>query len=190
MFPTCTGSGANPRHLVHDRFVTSPGWLARYEAGDRERVWHELRQLGAAVRRDEYLSEAEQVCDAMARRARRNVDALVQRLVSGGHRFHVNDGEQAPATAHVAPTEAAGAHAHWLEERFGPVPLTLQSWIREVGDVWLVGTHPAWSDSASADPLVLEVEGSRYPGSSMRDFLESEEEGWRDSVGNEVDEDP
>src|SRR6266516_1310240 len=46
-------------------------------------------------------------------------------------------------------------HAGWLEERLGSVPLTLLSWVRLVGDVWLVGTHPQWATSASADPLVI-----------------------------------
>ncbi len=26
--------------------MASPGWLARYERGEREQVWHELRQYG------------------------------------------------------------------------------------------------------------------------------------------------
>jgi hypothetical protein len=44
--------------------------------------------------------------------------------------------------------------------------MTLLSWVRLVGDVWLVGTHPQWAESASADPLVIEAEGSRYPGAT------------------------
>jgi hypothetical protein len=44
--------------------------------------------------------------------------------------------------------------------------MTFLSWVRLVGDVWLVGTHPQRAASASADPLVIEAEGSRYPGAS------------------------
>jgi len=39
-----------------------------------------------------------------------------------------------------------------FEARFGPVPLTLLSWVRIVGDVWLVGTHPLWPESAGRGP--------------------------------------
>lgn len=45
---------------------------------------------------------------------------------------------------------------------FRVVPMSLLSWVRIVGDVWLVGTHPEWPDSDLGDPLVVEVEGSRY----------------------------
>jgi hypothetical protein len=30
--------------------VSPANWLDRYRAGQRDRVWHELRQLGGAVR--------------------------------------------------------------------------------------------------------------------------------------------
>jgi len=73
---------------------------------------------------------------------------------------------------HVAPTAAASAHAAWLQERLGPVPLTVLSWVRLVGDVWLVGTHPQRSSSASADTLVIQVKGSHYSGESVRDYFE------------------
>jgi len=62
--------------------------------------------------------------------------------------------------------------------------MTIRSWIRLVGDVWLVGTHPQWPTSASGDPLVIEVEGSRYPGASMRDFFDDEWEQWREYIGD------
>jgi hypothetical protein len=58
--------------------------------------------------------------------------------------------------------------------------MTLLSWIREVGDVWLVGTHPRWAGSAAADPLVVELEGSRYPGDSMRSYVDDVWEQWND----------
>ncbi len=59
--------------------------------------------------------------------------------------------------------------------------MTLRSWTRIVGDVWLVGTHPQWSTSASGDPLVIELEGSRYPGApSSRDYFDDEWNHWRE----------
>jgi len=45
------------------------------------------------------------------------------------------------STPHVPPSAGGAALAGWLTDRFGPVPMTLLSWIRLVGDVWLVGTQ-------------------------------------------------
>ncbi|GAA3776730.1 hypothetical protein GCM10022225_75850 [Plantactinospora mayteni] len=162
--------------------MTSPQWLNRYLAGRREQVWHELRQLGGTIRRDSDLAgEAQLVCDEMARRARQNVEVLVERLTADGYRFHANDDEQTPVTPHAAPTASASAHADWLAERFGDVPMTIRSWTRLVGDVWLVGSHPQWPGSASGDPLVIELEGSRYPDHpSIRDYFGAEWDGWRE----------
>ncbi len=109
-------------------------WLARYRVGQREQVWHELRQLGAAVREPEIRAEAQLVCDEMAVRARHNIEVIVERLTQ-------------------------------------EVPLTLLSWVRLVGDVWLVGTHPEWPTSASADPLVIQVEGSHHPEWPIQDYF-------------------
>ncbi len=160
--------------------MASSNWLDRYREGQRGHVWHELRQLGSTVRESDLFEEAQLVCDEMARRARQNVEVIVEQLSSEGYRFHSNDDAQTPTTSHVPPTVAAGEHADWLEERFGPVPMTLLSWVRLVGDVWLVGTHPQWPTSSSADPLVIELEGSRYASASIRNYFEGEREAWHE----------
>lgn len=59
----------------------------------------------------------------------------------------------------------------------------LLSWVRLVGDVWLVGTHPQWATSASADPLVIELEGPCYANASIRNYFEGELEAWREDRG-------
>lgn len=116
----------------------------------------------------------------MARRARHNIELIVERLSDDGYRFHTNDDDQTPVRPHTPPTPDASAHVDWLEQRFGMVPMTLSSWIRIVGDVWLVGTHPRWATSAAADPLMIEVEGSRYPGESIREYFDDERTEWRE----------
>ena len=161
--------------------VTShPRWLARYLDGERAIVWYELRQLGARVREPAFAGEAQAVCDEMARRARRNIDVLIERLLEHGYRFHENDGAGTP----VQPLTPLGADTEaflaWLEQTFGPVPMVLSSWVRFVGDVWLVGTHPEWETSAAADPLVVEIAGSRYPGHDVRPYLLDEFGQWRE----------
>lgn len=117
----------------------------------------------------------------MARRARHDVDLLVERLSNEGYRFHTNDDDQTPVRPHTPPTPGAPAHADWLTERFGAVPMTLSSWVRIVGDVWLVGEHPQWTTSAGADPLVIEVEGSRHPDEpSIREYIADEWTEWQE----------
>jgi len=168
--------------------VSSPQWLSRYLAGQREQVWHDLRQLGSTIREEpDLFEEAQLVCDEMARRARQNVEVIIERLSTDDYKFHSNDDEQTPVTPHVAPTATADEHADWFQEHFGAVPMTLCSWTRIVGDVWLVGTHPLWTSSASGDPLVIELEGSRYPGDpSIRDYFEDEWNDWREDCAQDA----
>jgi hypothetical protein len=156
--------------LRQDRIVPNPdNWLPRYRDGQRHQVWQELRELGSAVRSPDYLGPAQEVCDEMARLARQNIEVIVERLTHEGFRFHANDDAQTPLVPHIPPTSDADDYAAWLEQRFGSVPLTLLSWIRIVGDVWLVGSHPDWPESSAADPLVIQLEGSHFPGASVRD---------------------
>ncbi|MFT4225901.1 hypothetical protein [Micropruina sp.] len=159
--------------------------LARYRAGDRERVWHELRQLGDRVREPELARQAQAVCDEMALRARHNIEVVVDRLTTHGYRFHDNDDEQTPIAPILTPTTHAAPLADWLTGRFGSVPITVSSWLRLVGDVWLVGTHPSWPGSAQADPLVLELEYSRYHDASAQDLYDGELDAWHDSTGDD-----
>lgn len=162
-------------------------WLDRYRSGERDQVWHELRQLGSRVREPGHVEDARLVCDEMARRARHNVELVVERLIFAGTRFHDNDPEQRSVVPFVPATDAAAAHLDWLERTVGPVPLTLGSWLRLVGDVWLVGTHPDVEGMPAADPLVVELEGSRYPGASMRAFVHGELDAWREQAAEDAE---
>lgn len=130
------------------------------------------------------------MCDEMARRARSNIEMLVERLSDAGYRFHTNDDVQETVVPHIPPTADASALAVWLTEQFGVVPMTLLSWVRIVGDVWLVGTHPAWPAAARADPLVIEIEGSRYPGSSPTASIDEEFTAWQDWTAADVNAGP
>lgn len=96
--------------------MVSSQWLSRYVAGQRDQVWHELRQLGSAVREHPEIAHAAQaVCDEMARRARQNVEVVVERLSDAGYRFHPNDFDQTPVTPHFPPSASAQEHADWLQ---------------------------------------------------------------------------
>ena len=146
----------------------STNWLKRYRSGEREQVWWELRQLGAAVRAPEVVSEALAVCDEMAVRARSNVETIIDRLTAQGFSFHSNDEERSPVVPFRSPSSTVPKTISVLEENLGPIPMVASSWLRLVGDVWLVGTHPEWPESDQADSLVIELEGSRYPRSFYR----------------------
>ena len=100
--------------------ASSPNWLQRYRAGQRDQVWAELRELGGAVRRPGPAQEAQLVCDEMARRARHNVGVIVERLAGQGYRFHANDDAQTPVVPWASPTVRAAQHAAWLQERKCP----------------------------------------------------------------------
>jgi hypothetical protein len=158
----------------------SPRWLERYREGRREQVWHELRQCGRRVREPDLAAEAQSVCDEMARRARRNLEVVVARLTAQGYRFHTNDEAQEPVKALRPPGPDAPALVRWLEDTVGDMPMALSSWVRLVGDVWLVGTHPSWPQSTAADPLVIELEGTRHPESSIRDYYQAELGEWEE----------
>jgi hypothetical protein len=162
-------------------------WRARYLAGDRAEVWHEMRQLGAGLSQIER-AEALLVCDEMARRARRNIEVLVERLERQGYRFHLNDDDETPADPFLPAGAAASEQAGWLQDTFGAVPMTLLSWLTSVGDVWLVGSHPHWPGATAADPLVVELEGSRYPASPIRAYFADEWEMWQRAKNERVDE--
>lgn len=138
-----------------------------------------VRQL---VRDPGVAGEAQSVCDEMARRARHNIEVIVARLTEQGYRFHTNDEEQDPVEALQAPGPAANGLLPWLEVTLGAMSMVVSSWVRLVGDVWLVGSHPSWPQSAAADPLVieLELEGTRYPGSSARDYFQGEADAWKE----------
>ena len=81
--------------------VSSPRWLSRYQDGQRDEVWQELRQLGSEIRESEWAEEARLVCDEMACRARHNIELIVDRLSNDGHRFHTNDDDQTPVPPHI-----------------------------------------------------------------------------------------
>jgi hypothetical protein len=95
MFSSRPGSGQMRQYAG----MASPAnWLDRYRAGQRDLIWHELRQLGGAVRQPGLMEQAQLVCDEMALRARQNVEVIIERLTDAGYRFHTNDDAQDPET--------------------------------------------------------------------------------------------
>ena len=121
-------------------------WMARYQAGQRVQVWTQIVGMGAAVRSGADRDEAASVALEIMRRARENVERLIDVLPQHGYEF------DDPVQALVPPPPNVVAQVDALEERVGVLPLSLRYWIQEVGQVNLNGHHPEWRYSYP-DPL-------------------------------------
>jgi hypothetical protein len=140
------------------------GWVERYRAGDRVQVWIEMSSLGANVRADNLWLEAAEVTRETMRRARTNVERLLELLPANGYQFS----DDANVQVFVPPPADIVGQLDRLERRIGPLPLALRCWFEEVGLVNLMGEHPAW-DYDYTDPLVVEA---------PVDYIESEFDEW------------
>jgi hypothetical protein len=130
-------------------------YLERYRSGEYERVWGELQSLGSAVRQEPYYSLAREVATETMRRVRHDCDLIISRLRALGYVFGIYPDGPTYYTqgARVPPSEATRADLAELEERVGPLPLSLVAFWQEVGSVDLVGMHPSWPEGL--DPLVI-----------------------------------
>jgi len=157
-------------------------YLERYRYGEYERVWGELQSLGSAVRQEPYYSLAREVATETMRRVRRDCDLIISRLRALGYVFGTYpDGSTGDYTqgARVPPSEATRADLAELDERVGPLPLSLVAFWQEVGSVDLVGMHPSWTEGL--DPLV--VYGPEVAVSDLDDWEILVEEGEKDDSG-------
>jgi hypothetical protein len=128
-------------------------WLNRYRAGDRAQVWTEIVGLGPDLRDDEVnLAEADAVAHETMERVRANIESLIEILPAFGYQF-----APAPGTVVYRPPETdVGEHLSHLEEVVGVLPLALRAWYEVVGEVSLIGQHPAW-DYEYTDALVVQA---------------------------------
>lgn len=82
-------------------------FLERYQAGERVAVWDELVALGEGVRHKLYYADAVAVAAETMRRARHNVELIIQRLAEAGYRF-------------VSPEDDAALNPRPAASVFGP----------------------------------------------------------------------
>jgi hypothetical protein len=80
--------------------IAATRWISRYQAGECQKVWAEMVSLGPDVRSTPYLEPAWSVAHETMRRARRNVETIVQRLDQIGYTFW--NGRQGPPTPQPA----------------------------------------------------------------------------------------
>lgn len=150
-------------------------FLRRYISGEQMDVWGELRASGEHVYDKELYNDALAVARETMRRARRNIEIIIQRLTEMGYIFGYAQRrveiapdidamrdpcpDNAPSivrasyslhhlTAPFVPAEAEDLHLlQELQEQYGSFPMSLAAWYEIVGAVNLVGSMPA------ADPL-------------------------------------
>ena len=91
-------------------------WIERYRDANRRQVWTETTSLGPGLRSDETaLSEAAAVAGETMRRARNNVERLVERLPRFGFEFE--------SVALADPSPDARTELDTLEREIGLLPL-------------------------------------------------------------------
>jgi hypothetical protein len=131
-------------------------YLDRYRSGEYERVWDELQSLGPAVREEPYYSVARKVATETMRRVRRDCQLIISRLRDLGYVFGVypdgSTGYYAKGPL-VPPSEVTRGALAMLEDRVGPIPISLFAFWQEVGSVDLVGMRFSWPEGL--DPLVV-----------------------------------
>jgi hypothetical protein len=122
----------------------------RYTAGEREKVWKELVELGGAALGEKHAPDALAVAYETMERVLRNIQTLVQRLQSVGYKF-----QSAP---HTPPDSRIWKTLQKLQKAAGPYPLSLRAFYDVVGSVDFMGAHQALDPKGAAfapDPLVV-----------------------------------
>jgi hypothetical protein len=135
-------------------------WLDRYSAGEYEAVWAEMLQLGEALVSAPAYEHARAVAEETMRRARANVELLIERLRAAGYEF------QYPEAVHVRPTDAEIARLDTLESELGPLPLSLRTFYELVGTVDLTQSWDQlvqWWEERRQSASELEILGEFDP---------------------------
>lgn len=138
-------------------------FLDRYQQGECEEVWADLLALGEQVRTEPFYTDALAVARETMRRARGNIELLLERLPRPGYAFGytwANAPEQEwlalQPPVFAQPKPDVQERLAELERLVGPLPLALHAWYEHVGAVNLVGSAPGeWTVATEMglDPL-------------------------------------
>lgn len=128
----------------------------RYRSGEHAEVWQELMAVGERVRSRGFLADAQGVADETMRRARRNVEKLVDLLPGLGWTF-ARPIQGQPGYAVYSPSDdQQHAEIEQLERELrGPVPLSIATWWRVVGSVDFTRRPGSGPPVEYPDPLVV-----------------------------------
>jgi hypothetical protein len=100
-------------------------YLERYENGDHQAVWRELVALGVNAHEPANLSDAQAVAHTTMRRARQNVQRLIERLRDVGFRFD-SDG---PPMRSLRPDAIDALNR--LEADVAALPLSIRAFLTD-----------------------------------------------------------
>jgi hypothetical protein len=119
----------------------------------------------------------------MARRARTNIERFIDIVAGQGYEFleNIHDQETTPLTP---PMDGVEEFVTWADDLLG-LPLTVQSFLRDVGEVWLVGVLPGHPEVRDWDALCVEVTDGRYGTVSVqqaRDRLAEVHGYWKEDL--------
>jgi hypothetical protein len=138
----------------------APRWLERYEAGEREAVWREMRASGAAALE---IEDAARVASATMRRVKQDLERIVAILRADSYPFAE---DPLPGPSKVLAKDLAA-----MEKALGAaLPLSFRAFHEIVGPVDL-RRHPtaiaksAFNDLSWSDPLQV------APSAVTRDFI-------------------
>jgi len=140
--------------------------LSRYEGGAYEAAWRDLVSLGPEVRNKPFEAPARAVAKETMRRAAHNFRLLVKRLKAMNYQFVGAEAVQIPCSVGERNVlRASDRVGLWL-------PLSLRTFLEEVGQVHLVGSHPVLSPmDAEGKPLLTDpLQVSDY--GSIESFLQ------------------
>jgi hypothetical protein len=145
--------------------LESGNLLRRYQAGEHEAVWADMRALGPRVREAPHFEDAWAVARETMRRARHNVELIIRRLDEIGYRFW--DGKQGRPDAPLKtvtfngkvvkawPIEARLA-AMFDELRRLPLAQVTEQMLRDLRGAYHVAMYP-WQDRSQL------LKGQRFP---------------------------
>ena len=107
----------------------------RYMKGEYQKVWTELLEFGPQIREEPLYSEAKAVVEETMRRARENIEILIERLQLINYQF---------IGVPFTPAENTDAPelVSILESQAGYLPLSIRKWFNIVGFVNFTGHHP------------------------------------------------
>jgi hypothetical protein len=123
LFPECADSDVPPVS-AHNRT-----FLERYRAGERKKVWRELRRLGPHVFHDRYHADALGVARETMTRALHNLKLIHARLVDLDYKFDEPDLAFAPAQWDAKIDLAV------VENEVEYIPLSVRAWYEAICSV-------------------------------------------------------
>ena len=122
----------------------------RYQSGEHKKVWSDLVAMDGAVREDPVVADVLAVAYETMQRVDANVRTLVQRLTAMEYVFD--------ARPHVSSDSSVRKAIADFEKEAGALPLSIRAFYEVVGEVNLIGAHPAIDpkgNSVAIDPLVV-----------------------------------